>query len=99
MKSSEEKRSRKKAVAVRYEDETQGAPRVVAKGSGYLAEKIISVAKEEGIHIHEDPDLVGLLAQVDIDREIPERLYRAVAEILAFVYRLNQSLPAPRQQP
>lgn len=81
---------RKKAVALRYDAQQDRAPKVVAKGSGILAEKIIEVAKENGIHIQEDPELTALLAKLDIDTDIPEQLYKAVAEILAFVYRLDK---------
>lgn len=82
---------RKHAVAVRYKAESDAAPRVIAKGQGLLAERILAIAETEGIHVQEDPDLLGLLAKLDVDDAIPEELYRAVAEVLAFVYRLNQS--------
>jgi flagellar biosynthesis protein len=80
---------RKWAVALEYDQEEDGAPRVTARGSGYIAEKIIEIAEEHGVPIYEDPDLVQFLSKLDIDREIPVELYRAVAEVLAFVYRLN----------
>ena len=83
---------RKKAVALRYDTESEGAPKVIGKGSGYLAEKILELARENDIHIHEDPDLVNVLAALDIDTEIPENLYKAIAEVLAFVYQLNKRL-------
>lgn len=82
---------RRQAVAVRYKADEDNAPRVIAKGQGVLAERILEIARAEGIHIQEDPDLVGLLAKLDIDTAIPEELYKAVAEVLAFVYRLNRS--------
>ena len=81
--------NRQKAVAVRYQAEQDSAPRVIAKGQGKLAERILAIAREEGIHIQEDPELVALLAELDVDSPIPEELYKAVAEVLAFVYRLN----------
>lgn len=80
----------KRAVALRYEMERDSAPRVIAKGERLLAEKIISIAKENGIYIYEDPTLVALLAKVNVGSEIPERLYRAVAEVLAFVFTLEK---------
>ncbi len=89
----EKRYTRKKAVALRYREESESSPRIVAKGSGKLAERIIAVAQENNVFIQEDPDLVGLLAQLDVNTDIPEDLYRAVAEILAFVYGLNQSAP------
>ncbi len=80
----------KRAVALRYEMEKDSAPRVIAKGERLLAEKIISIARENGIYIYEDPTLVALLARVNVGSEIPERLYRAVAEVLAFVFTLEK---------
>ncbi|WP_457622901.1 EscU/YscU/HrcU family type III secretion system export apparatus switch protein [Persephonella sp.] len=78
---------RKKAVALRYDRDVNKAPEVIAKGEGYIAEKIIEKAKEYGIEIKEDKELVSLLSQIDINREIPSELYKAVAEILIFIYR------------
>lgn len=82
-------KKRQQAVALKYEAHKGSAPKVTAKGKGVLAEKIIEMARANNIPIREDPDLVELLAKVELDREIPEELYKAVAEILAFVYRLN----------
>lgn len=82
----------KKAVALKYESANDNAPRVTAKGAGLTAERIIELAKKEGIPITEDSDLVGALIQLDFQEEIPPELYKAVAEILAFAYRLNRQL-------
>ena len=82
----------KKAVALKYDQKKDSAPRVSAKGSGLLAEKIIELARKEGIPISEDPDLVGALIQLDFQEEIPPELYRAVAEILSFAYMLNRRM-------
>lgn len=79
----------KRAVAMAYNPE-EGAPRVVAKGSGVSAEALISLAREHGVYVHQSPDLVNLLMQVDLDSEIPPALYQAVAEILAWLYSLDQ---------
>ena len=79
----------KKAVALKYESSKDHAPKVTAKGAGLVAEKIIDLATKKGIPISQDPDLVGALMQLDFQEEIPEELYRAVAEVLAFAYRLN----------
>jgi len=84
---------RRRAVALQYDAQQQGAPRVVGKGAGYLAERILELAREHGIHVYEDPDLVAMLSELDLNAEIPEELYKAVAEILAFVYRLNNKFP------
>ncbi len=80
------------AVALTYE-EADGAPRIVAKGSGHLAEEIIARAREAGIFVHESPELVSLLMQVDLDEHIPPALYIAVAELLAWLYKLEQGMP------
>lgn len=82
----------RKAVAIQYDMKRDDAPRVVAKGQRLTAERIIALAQEHGIHIHEDPDLVALLAKLDVNAPIPEELYRAIAEVLAFVYRLNKNM-------
>ena len=79
----------KKAVALRYEGASGTAPVVVASGRGEVASRIIEKARQSGIQIVEDADLIEILAQVPLGEEIPEHLYRAVAEILAFVYRMN----------
>lgn len=82
----------RKAVALRYDANRDQAPKVIAKGDRLLADRIIALAEEHGIAVQEDPDLVGLLAKLDVESEIPESLYAAVAEVLAFVYRLNNRL-------
>lgn len=81
--------TRQKAVALRYDAAQDAAPKIVAKGAGLLAERIIEVARAHGVSIHEDPDLVAVLAKLELNAEVQEELYRAVAEVLAFVYRLN----------
>ena len=78
------------AVALKYDAATDNAPRMIAKGRGLVAEKIMALAREQGIPMREDPDLVQLLTQIDLAQEIPPTLYKVVAEVLAFVYRLNQ---------
>lgn len=88
---------RRAAVAVSY-DESETAPRVVAKGYGKLADTIVRVARENGLYVHESSELVGLLMQVDLDSHIPPQLYLAVAELLAWLYRL-ESRSAPGQAP
>ncbi len=78
-----------KAVALKYEKAKDNAPKVVAKGQKLLAEKIIEIAKEHNIHIHHDSDLAELLYNLEIYQEIPEEFYMVVAEILAYVYKVN----------
>lgn len=94
MKEKKTRAKMKKAVALKYQAESDTAPKVVAKGKGDIAARIIAVAKEHGIPIHEDADLLEVLATLELDREIPADLYRTVAEILAFIYRVNDSMKA-----
>ena len=82
---------RRAAVALAYAEDTS-APKVVAKGRGLIAQAIIERARESGIYVHESPELVGVLMQVDLDQQIPPQLYVAVAEVLAWVFRLEQKL-------
>lgn len=77
------------AVALKYAP-GDSAPRVVAKGRGLIAEEIIARAREHGVFVHESPELVTLLSQVDLDEHIPPALYVAVAELLAWLYRVEQ---------
>jgi flagellar biosynthesis protein len=79
---------RQLAIALAYK-EGQRAPSVVGKGRGLMAETIIERARQAGVFVHESPELVSLLMQVDLDQHIPPELYRAVAEILAFIYFLE----------
>ncbi|TDR56139.1 flagellar biosynthesis protein [Halomonas ventosae] len=81
--------SRRHAVALSYR-EGNTAPRVVAKGYGELAERIIEAAKQHDIFIHDSPELVSLLMQVRLDEQIPETLYQVVAELLAWVIDIDQ---------
>lgn len=81
--------SRKHAVAVKYDPEEGGAPQIAAKGRGEVAERILELASQHNVPLYEDPDLVEVLGAVDLGSEIPPDLYKAVAEVLAFVYRMN----------
>jgi flagellar biosynthesis protein len=80
---------RRSAAALGFDPEADEAPRILAKGHGDIADRIIALAREHDIPLREDPDLVAVLAKLDLGQEIPQELYRAVAEILAFVYRVN----------
>lgn len=86
---------RGEAVALAY-NAGEAAPRVVAKGRGVIAREIIERAREAGVYVHESPELVGLLMQVDLDERIPPQLYVAVAELLAWLYRIEQGADAGR---
>ncbi len=79
----------REAIALAY-SQSDAAPRVVAKGRGLIAEQIIAKARESGVYVHESPEMVALLTQVDIDQSIPAELYLAVAELLAWLYRLEK---------
>ncbi len=81
---------RKKAVALRYDQEKNHAPKVVATGKGLIAENVIEKAKENNVPILEDESLVELLAELNINETIPEELYQAVAEVFTFIYRADQ---------
>jgi flagellar biosynthesis protein len=89
MDTKENKNPVKKAVALRYVPTLDRAPKVTAKGSGLLAQKIIELAREHGVPIQEDPVLIQILSQLDFYQEIPPSIYVVVAEILAFVYSVN----------
>ena len=78
-----------KAVALSYDNQKDRAPQVVAKGKGYPADKIVDVAREHDIPLYKDKNLVQVIEALDLETEIPPELYRAVAEVLAFIYRLN----------
>ncbi len=84
-----EKEKRKQAVALRYRPDKDTAPRVAAKGSGFVAERIIELAREHGIPVKDDPDLIEVLSKLEIEEEVPPTVYIAVAELLAFVYSIN----------
>ena len=83
------------AVALRYDSTKDRAPRVVAKGSGYIAAKIVQTARQNNIPLVHDPVVGDLLSRADLGMEIPPEFYQAVAEILAFIYRLNDRPEAP----
>ena len=82
----------KLAVALSYEQGKDEAPHIAAKGKGYVAEQIIALAKEHNITIREDADLVTLLSKLELDAPIPLEAYAAVAEILSYVYKANDSM-------
>lgn len=81
---------RKEAIALTYEQHKHSAPAVIAKGKGFVAEQILERARKENIPIQEDPSLVELLSKLNINEQIPEDLYMAVAEVFAFIYSLEK---------
>ena len=80
------------AVALNYDGEN--APIVSASGTGDVAEEIVRIAAEHGVHLHQDPVLSRMLATLDIGTEIPRELYELIAEIIAFAYHLQGKVPA-----
>lgn len=94
-----EQKKQSKAVALQYDKQKSTAPQVTASGSGLVAEKIIAKAKEAGVFIKEDPDLVELLAKVPVGEDIPMELYQTIAEVLAFVYSVNEKFKFKQDKP
>lgn len=97
-------RERRKSAAALSYDAKGGdrAPRVIAKGYGLVADMIIQRAQEAGLYVHRAPEMVSLLMQVDLDSRIPPELYQAVAELLAWLYRLESGMAdedAPAEAP
>ena len=77
-------------MALKYDPKSGGAPTVVAKGRGALAERIVALAKKGNVPVREDANLVRVLSRLKVDQEIPPELYQAVAAILAFLYKMNR---------
>ncbi|MBF0309693.1 MAG: EscU/YscU/HrcU family type III secretion system export apparatus switch protein [Magnetococcales bacterium] len=101
MDDPQEKRApvMRKAVALRYDRFRDQAPRVTATGRGRIAETILNRAREAGVPLMEDPDLVSLLGKVALGETIPTELYKAVAEVLAYVYRVNKGFRSEEMKP
>lgn len=83
---------RKEAIALRYDGEKDSAPRVIAKGKGKVADNILEAAKEHDIPVMEDPSLTEFLSKLNISETIPEELYQAVAEVFAFIYKVDKEM-------
>lgn len=81
---------RRKAVALRFRPDQHRAPVVLGKGEGLVADRLLEIAHRHGIPVREDPDLVQVLSKLDLNNEIPDHVYRAVARILAFVYESSR---------
>ena len=81
----------KKAVALQYDKKANNAPKVTAKGKGEVADNIIKIAKKHNIPIQEDKDLVEMLSKIELNKEIPPNLYKAVAEVFSFIYKHSKS--------
>ena len=85
----------RQAIALRYKHEEDQAPKMSAKGKGFLAEKIIEMARAHQIPIREDKNLVQILSHLELEQEIQPEIYRVVAEILSFIYRMSQRRSSP----
>jgi flagellar biosynthesis protein len=92
-----ENQTKNSAVSLKYSGGITGAPKVTAKGQGWVAERIIALAQEQNIPIRKDKDLVELLEKIDVGKEIPASLYKVVAELLAWVYQLNNDYPESKK--
>jgi flagellar biosynthesis protein len=85
---NDDKPNNKKAVALRYQ-EFEPAPKIVAKGEGLIADKIIALAKEHNVFVHDSPELVDLLSQIDLDEYVPQTLWLIVAELLIWAHSVD----------
>lgn len=83
---------RKDAIALKYQSKFDTAPKVVAKGKGLIADKIVSRAKDFGVPIQEEPSIVEVLSNLEINQQIPKDLYNVVAEVFAFIYRADKQI-------
>jgi len=92
------KEGRKGAVALSYNPEMGEAPKVTAKGYGGIADRIIALAREHGIPVREDPDLLETLSSLDVEQEIPAELYTVIAEVLSWVYQVNGDYGAVKKK-
>ena len=84
----------RRAAALKYDQGGDGAPKVVAAGAGLIADKIVEIAREQGVAIREDPALAEALARLELEQEIPPELFVAVAEVLVWAYGLEKRRPA-----
>lgn len=92
MSEQEKEKPKQHAVALSYQRENNDAPKVVAKGSGFVAEKILATGKQHSVPIYKNKTLVSMLMAVELDREIPPELFQVVAEVLAYIYRIDKRI-------
>ena len=90
-KSEAERIAQQKAVALKYDMQQDTAPRVIAKGKGHVAEHILATAQQNSIPVYQNKTLVNMLMALEIDREIPPELYKAIAEVMAYVYQMDKA--------
>lgn len=96
MSEREKKQRELSAAALKYDAGSDAAPRLVGLGKGHLAKKMLDTAKEHNVPVKEDEALARSLSKLDIGQEIPEELYQAVAEVLAFLYKMDRGAMRPR---
>ena len=89
-KTEEERIADQKAVALKYNMQQDTAPRVIAKGKGHVAEHILATAQKNSIPVYQNKTLVNMLMALEIDREIPPELYKTIAEVMAYVYKMDK---------
>lgn len=89
-KSEEERIAEQKAVALKYDMQQDAAPKVIAKGRGHVAEHILATAQQNAIPVYKNKALVSMLMALEIDREIPPELYKTIAEVMAYVYKMDK---------
>lgn len=87
------------AVALKYDTEHDKAPRVAAKGRGHVAENILAAARQNTIPVYQNKSLVNMLMALEIDREIPPELYRTIAEVMAYIYRIDKKAGPKKNLP
>ena len=92
MNKEDIEKPKQQAIALSYKQDHNVAPKVIAKGSGFVAEKILETAKQHSVPVYQNETLVSMLMAVELDREIPPELYQAVAEVLAYIYRIDQKI-------
>lgn len=90
--NNEKVEPKSQAIAIHYDADKGQAPKVTAKGSGFVADEIIKIAKKNAVPIYQNQTLAGALMAVELDREIPAELFQAVAEVLAYIYRMDQKI-------
>lgn len=88
----------KKAVAIQYDQSQTNAPKVIAKGAGFIAEQILATAKQHNVPVYQNKTLAAMLMAIEIDREIPPELYQVVAEVLAYIYYVDQQAGRKKQK-
>ena len=96
-RGKEKKAVKRQAVALTYQPPKHNAPQVTAKGEGFIADRIIELARKNNIPVHDNPDLVQVLSQLELGDQIPDSVYQVVAEIFAFIYHLNKCYREEKQ--